>query len=238
MTPPTLTGILILDKPAGRRSTDALNDLKRLFPRKTRIGHAGTLDAFATGVLVVLIGKATRLCEKLMDHDKWYTATIKFGAHTDSDDPDSPEEPVAGATLPTIEQVQRILPQFIGIIEQTPPRFSALKVGGMRASDRVRAGEKVVLASRPVRIDAIVVDAFEPPFLTITVHCGRGVYIRSLARDMGDALGCGGYLTALRRTRVGIYDHTQAIPFQTLKDAGDARGFLLPADLGENDARG
>lgn len=238
MTPPTLTGILVLDKPAGRRSTDALNDLKRLFPRKTRIGHAGTLDAFATGVLVVMIGKATRLCESLMDHDKSYTATLKFGAFTDSDDPDSPEQPVDGATMPTIGQVQAILPQFIGTIQQTPPRFSALKVGGMRASDRVRLGEQVTLAPRPVRIHAIVVDAFDPPCLTITVHCGRGVYIRSLARDMGQILRCGAYLTALRRTRVGNFDQGQAVTMQTLRDAGDASGFLLPADLGQKEARG
>ncbi|HMO26553.1 MAG TPA: tRNA pseudouridine(55) synthase TruB [Tepidisphaeraceae bacterium] len=207
---PPLEGVLVIDKPAGVNSTAVVGRIKRLLPRRTKVGHAGTLDRFATGVLLVMVGRATKLCEPLMNSGKAYEATIRLGATTDSLDPDTPERAVMGPT-PTREKIERALPRFIGIIEQAPPTFSAVKIAGRRASDRIRAGESVAPQSRPVRVDAIDVLDYDWPTLRIAVRCGRGTYIRALARDLGKALGSAGYLVQLRRTRVGEFDQSMSI---------------------------
>src|SRR6266850_1959510 len=200
-----MNGILNLNKPAGISSAAAVSRIKRLLPRGVKIGHAGTLDPFATGVLVLLIGKATKLCEKLMDEAKQYEATIKLGATTPTLDPTSEEEIDANAKPAAREKIESTLQKFTGEIQQSPPVYSALKVGGRAAYARARDGEEVVLEARKIHIYGIEVVGHEWPFLQIRVDCGRGTYIRSLARDIGEALGTKGYLTALKRTAVGQF---------------------------------
>jgi tRNA pseudouridine55 synthase len=213
-------GLLNLDKPAGPSSAAVLNRLKRLLPPKTKIGHAGTLDPFATGVLVVLIGKATRLCESMMNQPKAYAATIKLGATTPTDDPESPEVPIEGALPPTESAVAAAVQQFTGVIQQRPPAYSAMKVAGRRAYDLARAGRPVDLPPRPVRIDSIHITAYHWPLLNLTIHCGRGTYIRSLARDIGATLSLGGYLTSLRRLQVGEFKVEAAVTLERLLAEG------------------
>lgn len=201
-----MNGILNLDKPAGITSAHAVNRVKRLIPRGTKIGHAGTLDPFATGVLLLLIGKATKLCEKLMGAPKQYETTVRFGATTATDDLESPEEPYAELVRPISRQdLIDVLPRFIGAIQQRPPVYSALKVSGKRACDRVRAGETILVQPRTVNIHGIELLEFNWPFARLRIDCGRGTYIRSIARDMGETLGVGGYLRQLRRTGIGEF---------------------------------
>jgi tRNA pseudouridine55 synthase len=218
-----MNGILNLDKPAGITSARAVAIVKRLLPPGAKIGHAGTLDSFATGVLLLLIGRATKSCEAVMDQPKQYEATIKFGATTETLDPQSREEPMPTATRQpedvSAEEIDEALRQFVGEIAQRPPLFSALKVGGQRASDRVRAGETIQLHPRLIRIESIERLEVNPPFLRVRIDCGRGTYIRSLARDIGEALGTGAYLTQLRRTRIGKFAVESAVTVDQLSDS-------------------
>jgi len=211
-----LDGILNLNKPEGISSARAVSRVKFLIERQAKVGHAGTLDPFATGVLLVLVGKATRQSEAMMSEPKQYEATVRLGATTETDDLDSAEVPFPGAVLPTLQQVQDVLPRFIGTVPQRPPAYSALKVGGRRACDLARKGRQIELAERPVRIDAIELLSFNPPDVRLRIDCGRGTYIRAIARDLGLALHCGGYLTQLCRTRVGRFSVADAIAFDQL----------------------
>ncbi|HET6251230.1 MAG TPA: tRNA pseudouridine(55) synthase TruB [Tepidisphaeraceae bacterium] len=215
-----LEGIINLDKPPGLSSARAVARVKRLLPRGTKIGHAGTLDPFATGVLLLLIGKATRLCETLMDSPKQYEAVVKLGATTPTDDPDSEPTPTPGAIAPQRGEILAALPAFIGRITQLPPAFSALKVGGRRAYDLARSGQEVSLQPRVVRVDAIELLDYEWPLLRIKVDCGRGTYIRAIARDLGKALNVGGHLSELRRTRVGDFWARESVSLETLAERG------------------
>lgn len=224
-----LVGVLPLDKPAGITSADALNRLKRLLPRGTKLGHAGTLDRFATGVLLVLVGQATRECERFMNAGKEYVAEIRLGATTATLDPDSPEEPVAVTSPPGEPFLRETLRRFVGTIEQTPPTFSAVKIGGQRASDRARRGENVTPAARPVRVDVIDLLDFDWPIVRLRIACGRGFYVRSLARDLGAAVGTGGYLRALRRTRVGEWSDAHAVKLDALRTTEDLVAAVRPA---------
>lgn len=218
----SVSGIINLDKPAGITSARAVDAVKRLLPRKTKIGHAGTLDPFATGVLLLLVGKGTKLCERLMGQPKEYIAMVRLGATTATDDPESPEEIPPDSRPCTREQVDALLPEYVGQIMQTPPVFSAMKVAGRRAYDLARRGAEVQLEPRPVQVYELEVLSFEWPLLTLRVRCGRGTYIRSLARDMGRQLSGGGYLTQLRRTRIGDFDVGQAVSLEKLKAEGVA----------------
>lgn len=210
-------GILVLDKPAGISSAGLLNRLKRLLPRGTKLGHAGTLDPFATGVLLALVGKATKRCESLMGLPKTYLAAIRLRATTPTLDPESEVTPVDGPTV-TEDQVRAILPQFGPTeateqgqdVEQVPPLFSALKVGGRRAYDLARQGEVWTPAPRRVRVYALELVDVSDPDITVRLTVGRGYYVRSFARDFGAALGSAGYLTALRRERVGPFAASEA----------------------------
>lgn len=206
-----------LDKPVGPSSARLVARVKKLLPPKTKIGHAGTLDPFASGVLLLLIGKATRLSESLMDQPKSYQTTIKFGATTETDDPESPEIVRADAAPPPLAAIEAALAEMTGTVMQRPPAYSAMKIGGRRAYKLARAGKKVELVPRPVRIDGIRILKYEWPFLEISVDCGRGTYIRAIARDLGEKLGVGGYLTALRRTRVGGFTAEKAVLVETLE---------------------
>ena len=178
---------------------------KRIHVKRVKMGHAGTLDPLATGVLILCTGKATKQIEQLQLHTKEYTATLQLGATTPSYD----MEHEVNATYPTAhitrELIEQTLPQFVGDIMQVPPLFSAVMVDGHRAYKMARKGQEVELAAKPVRIDKLELTAFdaEKMQMSIRVVCGKGTYIRSLARDIGEALGSGAYLTALCRTRVG-----------------------------------
>ncbi len=225
-----IKGVINLDKPAGMSSAYAVGGVKRLLPRGVKIGHAGTLDPFATGVLVILIGKATRLSEAFMNAGKQYTATCKLGATTETLDPDTPEQLVADAPIPALDAVQCAVGRWVGIVEQMPPDYSALKIGGRPAYRLARKGEPVPLESRRVRIDAIELVSYEYPLLDLRIDCGKGVYIRALARDIGVQLGSAGYLTRLRRTRVGRLDDATSVTLERLNIDG-VGAHLLPPDL-------
>ena len=209
-------GILNLDKPAGISSARAVARVKRLLPRGVRVGHAGTLDPFATGVLLILIGAATRNCERLMDQGKTYETTVRFGATTATDDPESPPQPVVVEQIPTPDQIADAVSKFVGTIRQRPPIYSAMKVAGRRAYALARRGIQPKLFERDVRIDAIEILEYAWPNLRLRVDCGRGTYIRALARDLGEALCVGGYLTQLRRTRVGDFRAENAATLEQL----------------------
>ncbi len=200
--------ILYIDKPHGWTSFDAVKRLRstllrRLKIKKLKVGHAGTLDPLATGVMLVCTGKATKLIDTLQAHVKEYVATIALGATTPSFD----LETEIDATYPTAhitrELVEETLKKFTGAIEQVPPAFSACKVDGQRAYKMARRGEEVVIRPKLLVIDEIELMEFSPESITVRVVCSKGTYIRALARDIGIALGSGGHLTALRRTRVG-----------------------------------
>lgn len=206
-----MNGLLIVDKPGGMTSRDAVNRVQRWFPQKTKIGHTGTLDPLATGVLVVCVGAATRLADYVQAMGKSYASRFRLGATSSSDDADGTVSHTADAGPPTREQVDAVLGGFVGTIGQVPPAVSALKVAGRRAHDLARKGEAVELAPRPVRIDAIRVAGYDWPFLDIEVDCGKGTYIRSIARDLGATLGCGGLVQTLRRTRVGPFTAGQGV---------------------------
>jgi tRNA pseudouridine55 synthase len=215
-----LSGVINLDKPAGLTSARLVDRVKRLLPRGTKIGHAGTLDPFATGVLLLLVGKATKSCEMLMGARKGYEAVVKLGARTATDDLEAPEEPVEGYAIPTQEQVRVAVASQVGAIEQRPPAFSAMKVGGQRAYKLARQGEAVELKPRTVQVYSIDVLAYDWPTVRLRVECGRGTYIRAIARDLGEALDTGGYLTELRRTFVGAFHVDDSVTLETLQAEG------------------
>ena len=201
---------IYINKPYRMSSFGALAHIrylvsKRIHVKRVKMGHAGTLDPLATGVLILCTGKATKQIEQLQLHTKEYTATLQLGATTPSYDMEHEVDatyPTAHITRGVIEQT---LPQFVGDIMQVPPLFSAVMVDGHRAYKMARKGQEVELAAKPVRIDELELTAFdaEKMQMSIRVVCGKGTYIRSLARDIGEALGSGAYLTALCRTRVG-----------------------------------
>ena len=219
-------GLLVIDKPQGITSRAALDRVQRWFPRGTRIGHTGTLDPLATGVLVVCVGAATRLAEYVQDMAKSYRAEITLGARSDTDDADGKLTTVDSPRVPELSEITLALDNFVGEIAQVPPRFSAAKVSGRRAYDLARRGAEVTLSSRRVNIYSIEVISYQYPRLEIDVHCGKGTYIRSMARDLGEKLGCGGLIASLRRTKVGPFEVRTAIGLEV--DAGEARSRLLP----------
>lgn len=213
-------GIINLDKPPSLTSARAVDRIKRVLPRGTKVGHAGTLDPFATGVLLVLVGKATKWSERLMDQPKEYETTIKLGATTETDDLEAEEIAYPNAAEPSRAAIESALAALTGIVQQRPPDFSAMKVAGHRAYQLARSGNPVELQARPVRIDAIEILDWHWPLLKLRIACGRGTYIRSIARDLGEALKTGGYLTQLRRTRIGRFTASEAIPLDQLSAAG------------------
>lgn len=205
-------GLLVVDKPSGITSRDVVNRIQRHWPPRTRIGHTGTLDPLATGVLVICLGQATRLAEFIQDMPKTYRATIRLGASSTTDDADGEITEHPEAVPVDAAHLAGTLSRFIGEIEQVPPVYSAVKQGGRRAYEQARSGVRVELRPRRVRVDAIRVVRYAWPTLEVLIDCGKGTYIRSLARDLGQALGVGGMITALRRTRVGPFDESQAVP--------------------------
>ncbi len=218
-----IDGLLVLDKPGGITSREAVDRALKWFPPGTRMGHTGTLDPLATGVLVLCLGQATRLAEYVQRMSKTYRAGILLGARSDTDDGDGSVTAVAGAQPPTPARLRDALDQFLGQIDQVPPVYSAAKVSGQRAYDLARRGQEIDLQPRRVTIYRIEVLGYTWPLLELEVHCGKGTYIRSLARDLGEQLGCGALVQALRRTRVGPFAAEEAVTLQTTADEARAR---------------
>jgi tRNA pseudouridine55 synthase len=218
---PPVTGILNIDKPAGWTSHDVVGKVRRILGQKS-VGHAGTLDPLATGVLLVCAGQATRVSEYLMAGRKVYRATVQLGLATDTCDIEG--APLATAPVPelTPDDLTQALTAFVGELAQIPPAFSAIKQDGVPAYRRARRGETVTMEARPVTIHHIELLAWQSPLLTIDVTCDPGTYIRSLARDLGAALGCGGTLAGLRRLRSGQFGIEDAVGLETLAEASQA----------------
>jgi tRNA pseudouridine 55 synthase len=205
--------IIFVDKPAGMSSFGAVARVRRLLSEreghKVKVGHTGTLDPFATGLLILLAGKATKKAPELTKKDKVYEATIRLGAISSTGDPEG--EITINDESPdfTLDEIDVVARQFVGEIEQTPPAFSAIKINGQRAYRLARAGKEVEMPKRKVTIYSIDVLEYKAPFLKIRTHVGSGTYIRTLAEDLGRALGCGAYTTELRRTKIADYDITK-----------------------------
>lgn len=220
------SGILIVDKPAGLTSQQVVGRVRRVFDarkRKLKVGHAGTLDPMATGVLIVGVGKATRLLGHLALHDKAYTATIRLGQSTSTDDAEGEITESRDASSLTLEQVRAATVQFTGDIMQVPSSVSAIKVDGKRAYALARKGEDVKLAARQVnvsRFDALSFVAHDAlADVDVEVEVSSGTYVRALARDLGEALGVGGHLSALRRTRIGRYQIAETIALDEVDES-------------------
>jgi tRNA pseudouridine55 synthase len=219
-------GLLIIDKPSGMTSRAALDRAAAWFPPDTRIGHAGTLDPLASGVLVLCIGKARRLVEYVQDLPKTYWARVLLGARSDTDDADGVCVRESDPPMPEWPDIHQALSDFVGQIQQVPPKFSAARHCGKRAYKLARKHRDFELAPRMVQIHQITIEAYEYPYLDLLIECGKGTYIRSMARDLGERLGCGGLISALRRTRIGGFDETNALQLDA--DAASAHATLLP----------
>jgi tRNA pseudouridine55 synthase len=228
-----LHGLLIIDKPGGITSRAALDRAMACFPRGTRMGHTGTLDPLATGVLVLCVGNATRLAEYVQRMRKIYHCVMRLGVRSNTDDSDGLVENVAHVEQPGIDGIGEALAGFIGTIEQVPPGFSAAKVSGKRAYALARSGKNVALAPRPVEIYGIELLNYSYPLLEVEVRCGKGTYIRSLARDLGEKLGCGAIVETLRRMSVGPFRAEQAAALDS--DLQTMRSMLLPGEAALSD---
>lgn len=238
-----MDGLIVVDKPLHLSSMDVVRHVRRAvraglvqqnpdFRGKVKCGHAGTLDPLATGVVVCGIGKATKRMDVVMGQTKVYEAGIDLSAFTATDDAEAPPEPPQGMDEehpPKREDVERACQGFVGDIKQVPPIYSAVHVNGQRAYALARKGQDVKLEPRAVHIDAIEVLGYEWPAARLRVTCGKGVYIRSLARDLGRALGTGGFLTSLRRTAVGGFTLERAHPIERFEEA-IMQDDLIPLD--------
>ena len=223
-----MNGIVIVDKPQGWTSQDVTARLRRVFSTR-RIGHGGTLDPMATGVLPVFVGRATRAVEFFEHAEKTYEAVLRPGVVTDTED-------VTGTVLErhpaalTEAAVEAVLPRFRGEILQVPPMYSALKVNGQKLCDLARKGQTVERKPRPVTIHELAFLGFQDDCLRLRVRCSKGTYIRTLCKDLGEALGCGGCMAQLRRVSAGSYTIGQAVPLETLLESADPGQYLLPVD--------
>jgi tRNA pseudouridine55 synthase len=207
--------ILLFDKPLDWTSFDVVNRIRyklchKLDIKKLKVGHAGTLDPKATGLVVLCTGKFTKKIEEIQAEEKEYVATIKLGATTPSSDLETEEDQTFDTSHLTLDLIKETLKNFTGEIQQVPPVFSAIKVNGKRAFHYARNGEELKMKARAVQIYNIEIIHFENPELEIKINCGKGTYIRSLARDIGESLNNGAYLTQLRRTKIGEYDVKEA----------------------------
>src|SRR4051794_8806064 len=201
-------GWIVLDKPVGMTSTHAVSVLKRLYQAK-RAGHAGTLDPLASGCLPIALGEATKTVPFVMDGRKTYRFTVRWGEERDTDDAEGRVTATSDAR-PSAADIDALIPRFTGTIEQVPPRFSAIKIDGERAYDLARDGEVVELAPRPVEIHRLdLVEVPDADHAVLAAECGKGTYVRAIARDMGRMLGCHGHVVALRRTGVGPFDESE-----------------------------
>ncbi len=224
-----MNGLLLVDKPVRLTSHDVVDCIRRVSGIR-RIGHTGTLDPAATGLLVLCIGAATRLSEHLTGLDKGYEGAMRFGVVTDSYDLDGKVVETKAVPELTIEQIQSVCDRFVGSIMQVPPMVSAVKVGGERLYKRARQGETVEREPRPVKVLEFRVLEYKAPDATIRVRCTRGTYVRSLCHDVGQILGCGATLAALRRTSVGRHAVEDALPVDAFASKDDVVNRLLSID--------
>ena len=224
-----LGGVLCVDKPLGITSHDVVNRVRRLAGLR-RVGHAGTLDPLATGVMLLCLGRSTRLVEYLVGHDKLYETTVRLGQTTTTYDAEGEIVAERPFTHLSLSQIQDALESFRGDIQQQPPLYSAIKQGGQPLYKLARQGKMdVERPFRPVIIRELTLLGWEPPLLSLRIGCSSGTYIRSLGHDLGEALGCGGHLTGLRRLAVGDFGVEDAVPLDQLMPENVA-SFLLPAD--------
>jgi tRNA pseudouridine55 synthase len=227
-------GWLVLDKPLEMTSTRAVGILKRLmFAQK--VGHAGTLDPLATGILPIAFGEATKTVPFAVDGEKVYRFTVRWGAETKTDDAEG-DVTATSTARPTVQDIEALLPQFVGEIMQVPPQFSAIKVDGERAYALARDGEHVELEARPVVIEELrLIDVPDADTAVFEARCGKGTYVRAIARDMGRAMGCRGHVIGLRRTRVGPFSEDAAVDLAEIEDAAEAgddlTAFLQPVEV-------
>ena len=223
-----MNGIVIVDKPAGWTSQDVAARLRRVFDTR-RIGHGGTLDPMATGVLPVFVGRATRGVEFFEHAEKTYETVLRLGITTDTED-------ISGTVLTeqdafvTGEQLEEVLANFRGEILQVPPMYSALKVGGQKLVDLARKGKEVERQPRPITIHELRLLGMDADGIHLRVRCSKGTYIRTLCKDIGEALGCGGCMESLRRVSAGEYTIGEAVPLQTLLDAENPEQYLRTVD--------
>lgn len=226
-----ISGVLVVDKPVGMTSHDVVQAIRNGTGIR-RAGHTGTLDPRASGVLVILIGPAVRLSEYVSASDKRYQAIVRLGGATDTFDAEGRFTRSDQPVNVTEEQFEQTLKQFEGEITQTPPPYSAVKVQGRKAYEMARQGEEVELEPRKIQVYHLEVLEWAPPEVVIDVHCSSGTYVRSLANDMGAALGCGAYLVGLRRTKSGRFSLRDAVPLRKLQEsfhAGNWYQYLIPA---------
>jgi tRNA pseudouridine55 synthase len=223
------SGLYLVDKPVGPTTMDCCRRVKHALiegglHKSIKVGHGGTLDPLASGLVVVLVGRATRQCDAVMAGAKRYLADVDLSITSTTGDLEGATTPVAVGSPPTREQVERAAAAFVGVVQQQPPAYSAMWVGGKRAYDLARRGRAPDLKPRPVRIDAITVIDYAWPRLRLDITCGKGTYIRALARDLGASLGAGGCLVALRRTAIGDFDVARAVRYDA-----------VPPTLSQND---
>ena len=226
-----INGWINLDKPIGVSSTQAVGRLKFLFNAK-KAGHAGTLDPLASGVLPVAFGEATKTVPIVQDGAKAYRFRVRWGEESATDDAEG--EIVARSELrPAPAEIEALLPRFVGVVMQTPPKFSAIQIDGARAYDLAREGETFEIEPRPINVYRLSLIAAEPDAAVLEAECGKGAYVRAIARDLGRALGCYGHVVELRRTRVGPFSADSSIPLDRLPDDSDlmARA-MLPIQAG------
>ena len=232
-----VSGWICLDKPEGLGSTPAVSRVRRLFNAQ-KAGHAGTLDPLATGILPIALGEATKTVSFMVDADKTYRFTLAWGETTTTLDREG-EVTARSDVRPTRAAVEEALPAFIGEIDQVPPAYSAILVEGMRSYDLARAGEAVELSARTVRIDSLdVIDAPDPDRITLEMRCGKGTYVRALARDLAATLGAEAHVSDLRRTQVGPFTTQNAISLEMLEDLvhrGTRQEALLPVETALDD---
>ena len=235
-------GWVVLDKPVGMTSTHAVAVVKRLFSAK-RAGHAGTLDPLASGCLPIALGEATKTVPFIMDSRKRYRFTVRWGEERDTDDAEG-RVVETSAARPQPDAVAALFPQFTGTIEQVPPRYSAIKIEGERAYDLARDGQEVTLQSRMIDVGSLhLVESPDPDHSVLETECGKGTYVRALARDMGRLLGCFGHVSALRRTSVGPFGEVAMIPLEQLAalcdraaaGEGNLADALLPVETALDD---
>ncbi len=232
-------GWVVLDKPLGMTSTQAVGAVRRLFDAQ-KAGHAGTLDPLATGILPIALGEATKTVPFAVDGEKAYRFTVRFGIETDTDDAEG-QIVRTSEKLPTAQEIDNILADFTGEISQVPPTFSAIKVEGNRAYDLARSGEDVVLEPRWIVVEDLRLIEMTEGAAVLEAECGKGTYVRALARDMGRALGSAAHVIGLRRTRVGAFDEAVSVKLDTLRaaaEAGDITAHLRPVEAALDDIPG
>ncbi len=229
-----ISGWLVVDKPAGLTSTAVVNKVRWAFQAK-KAGHAGTLDPEATGVLAVALGEATKTVPFITDALKAYVFTVRFGAATNTDDAEG-EVIATSQTRPSDDEIKDALGQFVGDIMQVPPQFSAVKIDGERAYKRAREGEEMEIAARPLWVEELVlVDRPDADTAVLEMTCGKGGYVRSIARDLGQALGCLGHVQELRRIWSGPFEAEQGLTFEQINEMArtpELDAHLLPVEMG------